>query len=135
MSHFPMLSSRQYLSPHVLAISGLRAYLKRIVLTSTKEDNSLPSTPLVYFLVIPTHLLQEKLFKPVKFTLYFMESFHAKIGHRILVCMPRFRSRLSVLIGLSWHSITSCYLIKRLTFLCRLLSADEGKYPLRFLSP
>jgi len=30
--------------------------------------------------------MQEKLFKPVKFTLYFMESFQAKIGHRILVC-------------------------------------------------
>ena len=87
-------------------------------------SNPLTAREIVETCVVPTFLYGAENWILDEPCLNLLENFQAEIGRRILR-LSRFHSRLSVLIGLSWPSVTSRILTKKLTFLSRLLSADE----------
>ena len=87
-------------------------------------SNPLSAREIIEVCVFPTLLYGAENWILDESSLNLLECFQAELGRRVLK-LSKFHSRLSVLIGLSWPSMTARVFLRKLSFLCRLLSAND----------
>ena len=66
-------------------------------------------------------------------TIKVLESFQCEIGRRILR-LPKHHSKTVVRLGLQWPSVSTCILIRKLSFLATLLSSTDDKISSRIFT-
>ena len=87
--------------------------------------NPLTGRSLFETFVVPTMLYGCETWILSESHLHILESFQAEIGKRILG-ISKYHSNTSTLIGLHWPSVKARILIRKLTFLAKLLERDDG---------
>ena len=87
-------------------------------------SNPLSAREIIEVCVFPTLLYGAENWILDESSLYLLKCFQAELGRRVLK-LSKFHSRLRVLIGLSWPSMTARVFQPKLSFLCRLLSAND----------
>ena len=87
-------------------------------------SNPLSAREIIEVCVFPTLLYGAENWILDESSLNLLECFQAELGRRVLK-LSKFHSRLSVLVGLSWPSMTARVFLRKLSFLCRLLSAND----------
>lgn len=88
------------------------------------ELNPLSSVSIFKRCVIPTLLYSCETWILNSRCLKALESFQCEIGRRILR-LPKFYSNNAVRIGLHWPTVSTCILLRKLSFLAKLLSSNN----------
>ena len=87
--------------------------------------NPLTGRSLFETFVVPTMLYGCEIWILSESHLHILESFQAEIGKRILG-ISKYHTNTSTLIGLHWPSVKARILIRKLTFLAKLLEEDDS---------